>query len=261
MQRNYTKEVFFLLTFISALFSQITSLAQDKPAKPGVSIIITQSPKIIVKVAAVNHNSCFGETKGAINIEPSGGYPPYRYHWAHGDSSQDIAALKAGKYRVAVSDGFSCSDTVEVEIKEPTKMDGKVSKTTDILCYGYNNGEIDITMGGGKAPFTYQWSNNARTEDLKAVPSGTYSVLITDANLCQEILTAEIHEKPLIVRSLDDIQNIKCNGDVTGSIDISVGGGVAPYSYEWNNGSKEEDLKNLKAGISVVVSSVRIATN
>jgi outer membrane protein OmpA-like peptidoglycan-associated protein len=255
MKRIFTTQVFFglSLTIIMSL-AGTRAQAQDKtPQKPGVSIIITQSPKIIVQVAAVNHNNCFGETKGAINIEPSGGYPPYRYHWAHGDSTQDVAALKAGKYRVAVSDGFSCSDTVEVEIKQPTKMDGKVVKTTDILCYGYNNGEVDIAMSGGKAPYTFNWSNGAKTEDLKGVNSGSYSVLITDANLCQEIVTAEVHETPLIVRSLDDIQNIKCNGDATGSVDITVGGGVPPYSYEWNSGSREEDLRNLKAGVYEVV--------
>jgi outer membrane protein OmpA-like peptidoglycan-associated protein len=254
MKINFTKDLLLVIILlattlpISKLFSQAT-----QPQKPGVSIIITQSPKIIVQVAAVNNNNCFGETKGAINIEASGGYPPYRYHWSHGDSTQDVAALKAGKYRVAVSDGFSCSDTVEVEIKEPPKMDGRVVRTSDILCYGYNNGEIDIAMSGGKAPYTFHWSNNARTEDLKGLTSGTYSVLITDANLCQEIVTAEVNEKPLIVRSLDDIQNIKCNGDATGSIDITVGGGIAPYTFEWNNGSKEEDLRNLKAGVYEVV--------
>src|SRR6185369_11204629 len=167
----------------------------DKPAatdKGAVNIIITQSPKIIVNVAAVTNNNCFGESKGAINIEPTGGYPPYRYHWTHGDTTQDIAALKAGKYRVAVYDGFSCSDTVEIEVTQPAKLDARVIKTTDILCYGYNNGEVDITVAGGKAPYTYHWSNDAKTEDIKNVNSGRYSVLITDANSCQEIITADV---------------------------------------------------------------------
>lgn len=251
MLRLYTRLLSFILPAV-VLLSTYNVRAQDK-SQTGVSIIITQSPKIIVKVAAVTNNDCFGETKGAINIEPSGGYPPYRYHWAHGDTVQDVAALKAGKYRVAVSDGFSCSDTLTIEVTEPPKMENKVVKTTDILCYGYNNGEIDISVTGGRAPYTFNWSNNARTEDLKNVNSGTYSVLITDANHCQEILTAEVHEKPLIVRSLDDVQNIKCNGDVTGKVDITVGGGVAPYTFQWNNGSTQEDLKDLKAGVYEVV--------
>src|SRR4051794_38302552 len=105
--------IHFLFLFACLLFISPSLFGQDTPPKKekaGVNIIITQSPKIIVKVAAVTNNTCFNETKGAINIEPTGGYPPYRYHWSHGDTTQDVAALKAGKYRVAVYDGFSCSD-------------------------------------------------------------------------------------------------------------------------------------------------------
>jgi outer membrane protein OmpA-like peptidoglycan-associated protein len=244
-----------VLILILSIGMYLPVMSQDQPPKEktGVSIIVTQSPKIFVKIAAVNHIACYGEKKGSINIEPSGGYPPYRYHWSHGDTTQDVAALKAGKYHVAVSDGFSCSDTLEIEVKESPKLDGKVVRVTDILCYGYNNGEIDISVAGGKAPYTFNWSNGAKSEDLIGVNSGSYSVLITDANSCQEIVTTEVQERPLIVRSLDDVQNIKCNGDSTGRIDISVGGGVPPYSYEWNNGRTTEDLRNLKAGVYEVV--------
>lgn len=257
--KNFSPRVNCFLTisfFLCFLGLSVQSFGQDNPPKKekaGVNIIITQSPKIIVKVAAVTNNVCYNESKGAINIEPSGGYPPYRYHWSSGDTTQDIAAIKAGKYRVAVSDGFSCSDTLEIDVTQPPMLDARVVKTTDILCYGYNNGEVDITVVGGKAPYSYNWSSGAKTEDIKNVNSGRYSVLITDANSCQEIITADVQEKPLIVRSLDDIQNIKCNGDVTGSVDITVGGGVPPYTYAWNNGVTTEDLRALKAGVYEVV--------
>src|SRR5687768_5014541 len=89
-------DVLFVPFIIYLIALSTPGFAQDTPPKKdkGVNIIITQSPKIIVKVSAVTHNICFNESKGAINIEPSGGYPPYRYHWTHGDTTQDIAALK-----------------------------------------------------------------------------------------------------------------------------------------------------------------------
>lgn len=244
------------LLFVCLSIASFQANAQDKPAdkKPkGVDIIITQSPKILVKVEAVTHNVCYGESKGAVNVSAYGGYPPYKYYWSSGDTTQDVAGLKAGTYRVAVYDNFSCSDTVEVEVKEPEKLHARIESIKDILCYGYNNGEIDISVAGGKAPYTYSWSSGAHTEDLKGVNSGRYSVLITDANSCQEIITGDILEKPLIVRSVDDVTNIKCNGDSTGSIDITVSGGIPPYTYQWNDGSVSEDLRNLTAGMYEVV--------
>lgn len=225
-------------------------LAQDEPTekKKGVNIIITQSPKIVVTVEGIDHNKCFDEAKGSIDISAEGGYPPYQYFWTHGDTTQDVTNLKAGSYKVAVSDNFSCSDTVEVVINQPAKLIANVNKVADILCYGYNQGEIDIEVDGGVPPYLYSWSNGAITQDLKGVVSGRYSVLITDANNCQEIITADIKETPLIIRSIDDVENIKCFGDETGKIDISVSGGLAPYRYFWSNGDTTQDLSNLKAG-------------
>lgn len=246
-----------LLFFIFLCQSEI-ALGQETPQqqqekKTGINIIVTQSPKIIVEIEAVTHNVCNGESKGAINISASGGYPPYKYYWAHGDTTQDVASLKAGLYKVAVYDNFSCSDTVEVEIKEPAALEANIESVKDILCYGYNHGEVDISVSGGKAPYSYSWNNGDTTQDLSNVNSGRYSVLITDANFCQEIITADVKEKTLIVRSLDDVENIKCNGDSTGRVEISVSGGVPPYSYSWNNGTTTEDLYNVKAGTYQVV--------
>jgi len=227
-----------------------TAYSQDEPTKEktGVNIIITQSPKIIVHVEGIEHNKCFGDNKGSIDISAEGGFPPYQYFWTHGDTTQDVTGLKAGKYLVAVSDNFSCSDTVEVVINEPLKLVSKINNIENILCYGYNQGEIDIEVEGGVAPYTYSWSNGAITQDLKGVVSGRYSVLVTDANSCQEIITADIKETPLIIRSIDDVVNIKCFGDETGRIDISISGGVEPYKYFWSNGDTTQDLTNLKAG-------------
>jgi outer membrane protein OmpA-like peptidoglycan-associated protein len=243
-----------LLALCGILFHQ-QSLAQEQPTekKKGIDIIITQSPKIHVKLEAATNNLCHGESKGAINVSASGGYPPYKYYWSSGDTTQDVAGLKAGMYKVAVYDGFSCSDTLEIKITEPPQLLGKVESVQDILCYGYNNGEVNISVGGGKSPYTYSWSNGSKAQNLKGVNSGRYSVLITDANACQEIVTADVLEKPLIVRSIDDVQNIKCFGDNTGSVDITVSGGVPPYSYAWNTGLTTEDLRQLKAGVYEVV--------
>ncbi|GAB4239322.1 MAG: hypothetical protein Tsb0034_15310 [Ekhidna sp.] len=224
--------------------------AQDTTAtkKKGVDIFITQSPKIIIKLDETKDNTCFGDKQGEINITPSGGYPPYNYFWSHGATTQDVADLPAGKYRVAVYDGFSCSDTLTIEIKQPKELKAEVKNIDHILCYGYNQGAIDIEVTGGTEPYSFNWSNGAKTEDLTNIVSGEYSVLVTDANGCQDIVVGKVEERPLIVRSIDDLENIKCYGDETGRVDISVEGGIPPYSYSWSNGATTEDLENMPAG-------------
>jgi hypothetical protein len=43
------------------------------------------------------------------------------------------------------------------------------------------------------------------------------------------------------------ITNVSCYNDSNGSIDISISGGLPPYSYSWSNGSTSEDIYNLQA--------------
>lgn len=42
--------------------------------------------------------------------------------------------------------------------------------------------------------------------------------------------------------------DVLCNGANTGSIDITVSGGVAPYAYQWSTGFQTQDVLNLSAG-------------
>ncbi|MEM8908987.1 MAG: T9SS type A sorting domain-containing protein [Bacteroidota bacterium] len=47
-----------------------------------------------------------------------------------------------------------------------------------------NDGGVDLTIVGGQAPLSFLWSNGATTEDLEAVPAGTYFCTLTDATPC-----------------------------------------------------------------------------
>jgi outer membrane protein OmpA-like peptidoglycan-associated protein len=214
---------------------------------------ITQSTLTKIKLVYLKNNLCNGDNKGAIDVNVTGGIPPYSYKWSNGATTQDITGLKAGTYTLFVSDSYNCKDSIVVEVSEPPKLNVVVDSVADILCYGFKKGSVAISVKGGVEPYKYSWSNGATTQDIVDVPAGTYSVLVSDANNCQEIVSVNVEQKPLIVRSIDDVSNIKCNGDSTGRVDISVSGGVPPYRYLWNNGATSEDLVNVPAGKYYVI--------
>jgi hypothetical protein len=44
------------------------------------------------------------------------------------------------------------------------------------------------------------------------------------------------------------VKPVNCEINTNGSITLEVSGGTAPYSFEWNNGSQDQDLDNLTEG-------------
>jgi len=50
------------------------------------------------------------------------------------------------------------------------------------------DGSIDLTVIGGKSPYTYLWSNGADTETIQNLPPATYFCTVTDDFNCQNIL-------------------------------------------------------------------------
>ncbi|MBL4703000.1 MAG: SprB repeat-containing protein, partial [Flavobacteriales bacterium] len=45
-----------------------------------------------------------------------------------------------------------------------------------------STGSIDLTVGGGTVPYTYEWSNDSTIQDLTGLSKGTYSVIIRDVD-------------------------------------------------------------------------------
>src|SRR4029453_13308879 len=111
-----------------------------------------------------------------------------------------------------------------------------------------STGSIDLTVTGGTAPFTYAWSNGATTQDLTAIPAGTYNVTVTDAGGCTQTLNGIVVTEPAAIVLTETHVNANCNGASTGSIDLTVTGGTSPFTYAWSNGATTQDLTAIPAG-------------
>lgn len=100
------------------------------------------------------------------------------YVWNTGGSASSIYATAIGQYIVSITDAVGCtaSDTANVINIYPNPV---ISLGPDTAQCG---GNIVLTPGGGFA--NYLWQNGTVANSLTANSSGTYWVLVTDANTC-----------------------------------------------------------------------------
>jgi hypothetical protein len=118
-------------------------------------------------------------------------------------------------------------------------------------CFGASTGQISLSLMGGTAPYQYSWSNGAISASLSGIAAGTYSVTVTDANNLSGVTTVVVTQSAKINLSTSTV-NVSQQGASDGCIHLNVDGGVPDYSYEWSNGSTEQNPCGLAAGTYTV---------
>jgi len=226
------------------------------------SFTITEPALFTTFVSTQANNACNGAAFGSLTVASSGGVSPYSYSWSNAAITATISNLTAGTYTVTATDANSITSTATATITEPTAIT-PLSSITNVTANGGSNGAIDLTVSGGTAPYTYAWSNAATTEDITGLTAGTYVVTISDAFTCSTTLSNVVTQPTSINLSSTKV-DVLCNGASTGSIDLTVSGGTAPYTYAWSNSAITEDISGLAATtytVTVTDASSVTATN
>ena len=214
-----------------------------EPIAP-IALNVTQTPV-----------SCKNGSDGTIDLTVAGGTPPYTYKWFDQNfvqlsaTSQDLAGMTSQTYIAEVKDSKGCLDTISIQVAEPAAaLTSTLVSQTNVSCFAGSDGLIDAAISGGTAPYIYNWSNGGATEDINGIPAGNYVLDVTDANLCTSQLIVDITEPIAALTTSLTFVDVLCNGDATGSIDLSVAGGTGPYSYAWDNTATTQDIVTLTAG-------------
>jgi SprB repeat/Secretion system C-terminal sorting domain len=124
----------------------------------------------------------------------------------------------------------------QISFGQVTKSQSPVSGTPECLhvsadvqsvsCHDGSDGAIDLTVSGGKSPYSYKWSTGAKTQDIHTLSSGVYKVLIKDSGNCLTRKSFRVTQPDeLKVRFLFNYPI--CGGQPDGCAYIS--GGTAPY--------------------------------
>ncbi len=227
---------------------------QCLPVEQSVTIV---EPSNALNVSATSTDESGPDTNdGTATALVTGGTSPYTYSWSPGgQTTQTITGLPDGTYTVTVTDANGCIETASTQVNPGTCLNLSVSLlATPVTCNGDSDGTINATVTGGSGPanFSFAWNNGATTEDISGLSGGSYMITVTDSVTgCIATANATVNE-PNVLDSGIAATNVLCFGNATGSLDLTVTGGTAPYTYLWSNGATTEDINNLTAGTYTV---------
>ena len=118
--------------------------------------------------------------------------------------------------------------------------------TTNVNCYGANNGTATANASGGTGNYTYTWSTGATGTSINNLAPGNYSVTIDDGATDFPFSFSIQQVAPFEV-TLTKTQATSLEG-ANSSATVVVTGGTAPYTYAWSSGATSMTANNLAAG-------------
>jgi len=128
--------------------------------------------------------TCHGGNNGAVTVNVTNGVSPYTYSWSTSpvQITQTATGLSSITYSVIVTDHNGCTGTQTVSIPQPLSISLNKSRT-NASCIDID-GTASVAPSGGTSPYTYLWSTTATTPSISALPSGIYSITVTDNHNC-----------------------------------------------------------------------------
>ena len=238
--------------FTPSVYTFVIRVTDDYCPAPAIEntaqvISITVFPPCDIKTNAVSINADCGNNNGSIAVSPSGGYGPYStYYFDLAGNAVNPDSLYTGAYLVNLVDSTLCEVTDTIVVGE-NSMSIQTNYSSP-LCYGDSSASASVTVIGGTQPFIYNWSpSNQNTLLMDSVPAGVYIVQVTDSSNCTVSDTVLI-DQPLPLNIDDSLFSVSCYGSSNGTINITVNGGVFPYSFLWNTGDTSQNIINLNSG-------------
>lgn len=196
--------------------------------------------------------NCHNGNDGEVNLNVTGGTPPYAYNWETGSTTNNSGNVGGGYVTVTVTDNFGCITVDSAFVDEPDSLQVYFS-VNSTLCKDTNTGSATAIVLGGVGSNTFLWQNGATTNTVTNLSFGLHFITVTDGNGCTVSSAAQVGSTgPDPVPFLGNDTTL-CEG-VDYNLAPAILGG--PFNaYAWSNGSTSNNIDISQAGSYAVTVS------
>ncbi|MCB9265303.1 MAG: choice-of-anchor L domain-containing protein [Lewinellaceae bacterium] len=178
---------------------------------------------------------CYGESDGSVQVQASGGLPPFVYHWPDGSTGSVLDNLAAGSYALSITDAAGCEVVEELEVGQPSLPLQATVAPFDVSCFGKHDGRIEIETTGGTPFYRYSLDGEffSGSNIFIGLEPGLYTVQARDYNGCTfRSEPVRIGEPGPIVVELGETLPVNFGESVQLQPEITGGAGMLGYSWE-----------------------------
>lgn len=216
----------------------IVNMVDGMGCPSSTNIVVTDTPAAFAGSTTVV--SCPGGNDGTATAQmiPVLGNVSYQWDDPAMQTTQTAVGLTAGTYNCTVTSDIGCSSVVTVNVTEIPGMIGNIASQSDVTCNSGNDGEIEVSIVQGTAPYSYSWDNSTSVTNIADdLFAGTHTCTITDANGCVITVTGTIGEPaPLQITFITPNTQICPEDDIL--LSVTGTGGSSAYTFTWfENGS------------------------
>ena len=239
------------------------TVTDDSNCIATANVTITEPAAISIGPEVSTGLSCFGSTDGTITIIASGGTGTLNYSIDSGatftNTTGNFTSLNAGTYNVMVKDANNCTQSGSIlTITEPAAISIGPEVSTDLSCFGSNDGTITIIASGGTGTLNYSIDSGATftntTGNFTSLNAGIYNVMVKDANNCTQPGSTLTITEPAAITAPPILFTDDTNGSDVGTATIFVSGGTPSYTYSWAPfGGIDSVAVGLTAGTYTVI--------
>jgi len=217
------------------------------------AVIVSMIPTSIVGAALVQEASCPEAADGIAEVSIGFGTPPYTFQWSDGQTSAQATGLPAGMVSVLFSDAAGCTELIQLEITWSDMLPPSLLCPADItvsFCHSSVFYDLPVASDNCAIPALPVLVNGLAPGSDFPTGLSTVQYQVTDAGNH----TATCSFTVTVVDELNLSANVQADtaGSSVGAIDLSVGGGLPPYTFSWTQNNQvmaqTEDLLLAAAG-------------